>query len=193
MRQIEPRNCRLGCQLYRTIRVQALDNDCLCRRDGIGMLRYARDNPVSATGSVEVTVRNRTVQLQTAVGGVDPGVSALHIHRSQEFFDATGDDLLDGSQPAITGVLRQLHLEAIAVHDSPHFIRRNEDAVLHPFDAQEAVAGTVSAYDAFNYTASAASSRSFRRTAFAAPAVRSGSVPVAHLRLSRGANARAAR
>ena len=58
-----------------------------------------------------------------------------------------------GSEPAITGVLRQLHLEAIAVHDPSHFIGWDEDVVLHPVDSQETVAGAVGAHDALNQAA----------------------------------------
>src|SRR6266702_2798551 len=143
MRQIETRDGRLGCEFYRTVRIQTLHDDSLRGRDRIGVPRYARDDPVAAARSVEVTVRDRTVELQTAVGGVDPCGATLHINRSQEFFDSPGNDLLDGSQPTVTGVLSQLHLEAIAVHDSPHLIGRDEHVVLHPLHTQETVAGAV--------------------------------------------------
>jgi hypothetical protein len=49
--------------------------------------------------------------------------------------------------------LRQLHLQAITVHDPVHFLGRDEHAVLHPIYAQETVASTISADDAFNYAA----------------------------------------
>ena len=167
MRQIEPGYCRLGCELHGAVGVQALDDDRLRWRDGIGMLSYARDDPVAAPSTVQITVRNRTVQLQTAVGGVDPGGLTLHIHRSQEFFNATRDDLFDGSQPSITRVLRQLHLQAIAVHDPLHLIWRDEHTILHPLHAQKAIAGAVGAYDAFNYAAYVAPSARLGSTAFA--------------------------
>ena len=74
----------------------------------------------------------------------------MYLNGPEERIDTAPHHLLNSAGPSITGITRESHPQAIAMHDPAHLWRRNEYAVLQPFDAEKAVAGTIGADCAFD-------------------------------------------
>src|SRR5579872_1393779 len=110
----------------------------------------ACDDPVTAASAAELGWGDSTVELQTAIGCVDPGGPALQLNSSQEAIHAARQDFFNRPEIAVARIAGELHPEPVTMHDAAHLPGRDEDAVLHAFDAQEAVARTICAHDAFN-------------------------------------------
>jgi len=53
---------------------------------------------------VEVCQRDGATQLQASIGSVHPGAATLHLDRAEKGVDATRENLLDDSRPAVTPV-----------------------------------------------------------------------------------------
>jgi len=105
--------------------------------------RDASDDPVTVARTVEVWQRDCATQLQAPIGGVHPGAATLYLDCAEKGVDATRENLLDDSRPAVTPVTRHLHAQPVAVHHATHLRRRQEHTLGDAFDAQESVAGAV--------------------------------------------------
>src|SRR5579872_2059913 len=115
------------------------------------MSRNSRNDPVSATGSMEIAMGNGAVELEPPIRSIDPCLATLQFDSRQKCIHAAAHDPFDGAEPAIGRILVELHLQAIAVHDAAHLTRRDEDALLHPIDAKEPVTRTIGADHAFDH------------------------------------------
>jgi hypothetical protein len=114
------------------------------------MPRDTGDYPIATTGTLQVVHRKSAVKLQAAVRGGHPRASTLHLDRPEKCIDTAFDYLLYGARPAVARITREPNPEAVAVHDTAHFRRRNEDAVFQALDPEKAIAGAIRADGPFD-------------------------------------------
>ena len=152
MRQVEARNRRFGRKLHRPVRIETLLDDAPApARDRVRMLRDARDDPIAAARAVEVTVRERAVELQPAIRGGHPSRCAPESPRCpRNALTARSTTFSTAPDQRSLASRDEPHAKTIAVHDATHFWRRDEDAVFQTFHAEESVAGAVGADGAFD-------------------------------------------
>ena len=155
LRQVEARDGGFAGELDRLFGIEPLDDARLRRRALTRVTRHGRDDPVAVARAAQFFRRHEAAHADAPVGGGDERGAAVHFERADERLGRMFEDLLEPARIAAIAAALDRHAHAVAVHDTGHLRRRQENGFFLAFDAHEAEAGAVGADDAFGRAAMA--------------------------------------
>ena len=146
VRQVKARDRRLGGELHRAVRIQPLARLRPARRTpnrrAASRVAMTQSPPLAPCRSCGATAQRSCRRRSAAfTQALRPWTSTV----PRKAVTPRSSTVSTAPDQRSVGVARNLHAQAIAVHHAAHLRRRQKDAVLEAFDAQEAVAGAIGA------------------------------------------------